>query len=128
MRSSLALPARTRISRRANSMSLTRSCKASCNQRLLSVKQSGDQRLGSGHVVQQLARFALGKIVEATCDGCAEPIRARINFIAREAEYTPPVIYSREERAKLVFMIEARPEKPDGLRPGLPITVAVPAQ
>lgn len=75
-----------------------------------------------------LARFALGKIVEATCDGCAEPIRARINFIAREAEYTPPVIYSREERAKLVFMIEARPEKPDGLRPGLPITVAVPAQ
>ncbi|WP_342362727.1 HlyD family secretion protein [Terrarubrum flagellatum] len=74
-----------------------------------------------------LARFVLGSIVEASCDGCANPVKARINFIAREAEYTPPVIYSREERAKLVFMIEARPEKPEGLRPGMPITVAVPA-
>ncbi len=73
------------------------------------------------------ARFALGQTIEARCDGCAGPISARVIFIAREAEYTPPVIYSREERAKLVFMMEARPDNPNGLRPGLPITVAIPA-
>jgi HlyD family secretion protein len=35
------------------------------------------------------------------------------------------VIYSLEERNKLVFMIEARPEKPDGLRVGQPVQVAL---
>ena len=44
-----------------------------------------------------------------------------MSFIARAAEYTPPVIYSLEERNKLVFMVEARPEKPDGLRVGQPV-------
>lgn len=75
-----------------------------------------------------LARFTLGNVVEATCDGCAGPIRARVIFIASEAEYTPPVIYSREERSKLVFMIEARPEKIEGLRAGLPIIVTTPSR
>ena len=74
-----------------------------------------------------LTRFALGDLVQASCDGCA-PLVARVSFIARAAEYTPPVIYSREERAKLVFMAEARPQKTEGLRPGLPITVAAPAR
>ena len=44
----------------------------------------------------------------STCDGCREP-SAKVSFIARAAEYTPPVIYSLEERNKLVFMVEARP-------------------
>ena len=44
-----------------------------------------------------------------TCDGCAAGLTAKVTFIAKSAEYTPPVIYSREERAKLVFLIEAQP-------------------
>jgi HlyD family secretion protein len=72
-----------------------------------------------------LPTIALGDTVEVTCDGCARPASARVSFIARAAEYTPPVIYSLEERNKLVFMIEARTETPDGLRVGQPVSVAL---
>jgi HlyD family secretion protein len=72
-----------------------------------------------------LPKVALGEIVEVTCDGCAKPITAKVSFIARSAEYTPPVIYSLEERNKLVFMIEARAETPEGLRVGQPVSVAL---
>ena len=72
-----------------------------------------------------LQKVALGDTVEVTCDGCAKPISARVSFIARSAEYTPPVIYSLEERNKLVFMIEARTETPEGLRVGQPVSVAL---
>jgi HlyD family secretion protein len=72
-----------------------------------------------------LAKIAPGDTVQVVCDGCA-PITARVSFIARSAEYTPPVIYSIEERNKLVFMIEARTETPVGLRVGQPVTVTLP--
>jgi HlyD family secretion protein len=66
-----------------------------------------------------------GRIVEATCDGCAGPIRGTVNFVAPQAEYTPPVIYSRGSREKLVFRVEAvaAPEQAPALRPGLPVDV-----
>ncbi|HXL67263.1 MAG TPA: efflux RND transporter periplasmic adaptor subunit [Xanthobacteraceae bacterium] len=72
-----------------------------------------------------LPRLSPGGAVAVSCDGCREPITARISFIARTAEYTPPVIYSLEERAKLVFLVEARPERPDSLRVGQPVSVAL---
>jgi len=72
-----------------------------------------------------LPTVKLGDAVEVTCDGCAKPIAANVSFIARSAEYTPPVIYSLEERNKLVFMIEARPDAADGLRVGQPVSVAL---
>jgi HlyD family secretion protein len=59
------------------------------------------------------------------CDGCAE-IKARVSFIAKSAEFTPPVIYSLEERAKLVFLIEAIPDNPQDLRVGQPVDVTIP--
>jgi HlyD family secretion protein len=67
--------------------------------------------------------LALGQAVQLSCDGCGAPIPARVSFIAREAEYTAPLIFSREIRAKLVFMIEARPTLADArrLHPGLPV-------
>lgn len=71
-----------------------------------------------------LPTIALGDAVTVTCDGCT-PVTARVSFIARSAEYTPPVIYSLEERHKLVFMIEARTDKPDGLRVGQPVNVVL---
>ena len=45
-----------------------------------------------------LARIAIGDEVRVHCDGCAERMTAQITFISRNAEYTPPVIYSLEER------------------------------
>jgi HlyD family secretion protein len=72
-----------------------------------------------------LPNIALGDTIDVTCDGCAKPVTARVSFIARSAEYTPPVIYSLEERNKLVFMVEARTETPDGLRVGQPVSVAL---
>ncbi|TMI98688.1 MAG: HlyD family efflux transporter periplasmic adaptor subunit [Alphaproteobacteria bacterium] len=72
-----------------------------------------------------LPTVKLGDAVEVTCDGCAAPVSAKVSFIARSAEYTPPVIYSLEERNKLVFMIEARPDTADGLRVGQPVSVAL---
>ncbi len=72
-----------------------------------------------------IAGIQPGQAVEGRCDGCREPIRARIDFIAPEAEYTPPVIYSRGSREKLVFRVEAVPvpEQAGSLRPGLPVDV-----
>src|SRR6476620_2861753 len=50
-------------------------------------------------------------------------LTAKIYFIATPAEYTPPVIYSLDERNKLVYLILARPSRPDSLRVGQPISV-----
>jgi HlyD family secretion protein len=75
-----------------------------------------------------LPEIALGDAVKVKCDGCAPEIYARISFISESAEYTPPVIYSLEERAKLVFLVEARPEHPENLRVGQPIRVTLAKQ
>ena len=74
-----------------------------------------------------LAVLKPGQKVEAGCDGCTTPIRATFDFIAAQAEYTPPVIYSRGSREKLVFRVEAAPdpEQAASLRPGLPVDVRV---
>jgi HlyD family secretion protein len=77
----------------------------------------------------ELPKFSYGQVVRVSCDGCADDIRARVSFIAKSAEFTPPVIYSLEERAKLVFLIEARTQTPEKLRVGQPVSVAaVPEQ
>lgn len=72
-----------------------------------------------------LPMFQLGTSVTVTCDGCEEEVEATVSYIAASAEYTPPVIYSLEERSKLVFMLEARPRDPSKLRPGQPVTVEI---
>ena len=72
-----------------------------------------------------LPTIKFGDIVDVSCDGCEKGLTAKVSFIARSAEYTPPVIYSQEERAKLVFLIEARPELPDKFRVGQPVTVTL---
>lgn len=73
----------------------------------------------------ELAALKPGLKIVAGCDGCTTPIRATVDFIAAQAEYTPPVIYSRGSREKLVFRVEAAPdaEQAATLRPGLPVDV-----
>jgi HlyD family secretion protein len=72
-----------------------------------------------------LPRLSIGSVVRVSCDGCEPGLTGKIGFIAQQAEFTPPVIYSLEERQKLVFKIEARPDKPELFRVGQPITVDV---
>ena len=74
-----------------------------------------------------VATVHLGQVVHASCDGCAAPVAATVNFISAQAEYTPPVIYSRGSREKLVFRVEAKPALADAvkLRPGLPVDVVL---
>ena len=67
----------------------------------------------------------IGDAVTVRCDGCASDLVARVRFISAQAEFTPPVIYSQEERARLVFRVEAIPERPRDLRVGQPVTVAL---
>lgn len=71
----------------------------------------------------ELPKLKVGDEVRVTCDGCVEDLTAKIYFIATMAEYTPPVIYSLDERSKLVYLIQARPNKPDSLRVGQPVSV-----
>ena len=61
-----------------------------------------------------LAKVALGQAVTIHCDGCKTDVPAKVTFISRSSEFTPPVIYSLDERSKLVFLIEARTETPAG--------------
>ena len=66
-----------------------------------------------------------GREIEAGCDGCPQPIAARVSYISSQAEYTPPVLYTREQRSKLMYLIEARPDpaRAAGLRPGQPVDI-----
>jgi HlyD family secretion protein len=68
-----------------------------------------------------------GRNVALRCDGCPADVPATVSYISDAPEYTPPVIYSNETRAKLVFMIEARPavENAARLRPGQPVAVTL---
>ena len=75
-----------------------------------------------------LPELKYGQTVGVSCDGCEKGLTAKVSFIARSAEFTPPVIYSLDERAKLVFLIEARPEHPEKFRVGQPVTVTLPEE
>jgi HlyD family secretion protein len=71
--------------------------------------------------------LTIGRSASVGCDGCGADIAVTITYVASEAEYTPPVIYSNETRAKLVFMVEARPalDSATRLRPGQPVSVTL---
>lgn len=75
-----------------------------------------EPRIGSLH---------LGDGVEVTVDGVGRPFVGKISFISPRAEFTPPVIYSRESRSKLVFLVEAvfDPDTAVNLHPGQPVDV-----
>jgi HlyD family secretion protein len=75
----------------------------------------------------QLGALRMGQRVAIACDACSAGMEATISFIAPQAEYTPPVIYSKDSRAKMVFLVEARPAAADGARlhPGQPVDVAL---
>jgi HlyD family secretion protein len=66
-----------------------------------------------------------GDSAQVTVDGVQNPFVGKVIYILPRAEYTPPVIYSRESRAKLVFMVESvfDPQVAANLHPGQPVDV-----
>jgi HlyD family secretion protein len=91
---------------------------------VLSLLPPGNMKIRFFVAEAELPKFSYGQTVRISCDGCADDIKARISFLAKSAEFTPPVIYSLDERAKLVFLIEARTDTPDKLRVGQPVSVS----
>jgi HlyD family secretion protein len=75
----------------------------------------------------EVGAIQFGQRLVATCDGCDGSIPATVSYVSPRPEYTPPVIYSRQERAKLVFLVEARPNAAyaQRLKPGQPVDVRV---
>lgn len=75
----------------------------------------------------RLALLPLGAEVGVACDGCPPNLKARVVFVASEAEFTPPVIFSRETRNKLVFRVEAALlAQAQALKVGQPVDVELP--
>jgi HlyD family secretion protein len=72
---------------------------------------------------QEVASYRPGRNVRFSCDGCAADMTAKINYVSPRPEFTPPVIFSRDSRDRLVFMVEALPARPANLMPGLPVDV-----
>ena len=90
---------------------------------VLSIMPPGNMKLRFYVPEPDLPKLEIGDEVSISCDNCAGDLTAKIYFIATSAEYTPPVIYSLDERNKLVYLVQARPSRPDVLRVGQPIGV-----
>jgi HlyD family secretion protein len=90
---------------------------------VLSIMPPGNMKIRFFVSETELPKLAIGDEVRVACDNCSADLTAKIYFIATTAEYTPPVIYSLDERNKLVYLIQARPSRPDSLRVGQPISV-----
>jgi HlyD family secretion protein len=67
--------------------------------------------------------FALGQQLAVDCDGCAEELTATISYFASDPQFTPPIIYSRDERNRLVFLTEAVMDQKNGILPGQPVSL-----
>ncbi|MET3528498.1 HlyD family secretion protein [Phenylobacterium koreense] len=94
---------------------------AGANQPILALLPDDRVRLRFFVPETALAAYKVGDQVKFSCTGCAAGLTARINFISPRPEFTPPVIYSRETRDRLVFMVEAMPSA--RLNPGQPVDV-----
>jgi HlyD family secretion protein len=75
-----------------------------------------------------LGSLKQGQALSFACDGCGAAMTATISFIADRAEFTPPVLFSKENRSKLVFLVEAKvpPDIAAKLNPGQPVDVTLP--
>jgi HlyD family secretion protein len=90
---------------------------------VLSILPPGNMKVRFYVSETELPKFSVGDEVRVTCDNCAGDLGANIYYISTTAEYTPPVIYSLDERNKLVYLIQARPSRPASLRVGQPVSV-----
>ncbi len=72
------------------------------------------------------AEIGIGTELAVRCDGCAPGLKARVSYVSPDPEFTPPVIYSLQNRQKLVYLVEAHPEDDKGaLQPGQIVDVDI---
>ncbi len=75
----------------------------------------------------RLAAVSVGSRVAIACDDCPDGLEGEVTFVSSAAEFTPPVIYSKDVRDKLVFRVEAKPlGAAAALKVGQPIDVTLP--
>jgi HlyD family secretion protein len=91
------------------------------NQPILSLLPDDRIKLRFFAPERSVAAYRVGRTVSFACDGCGSGLTAKITFVSRRPEFTPPVIYSREARDRLVYLIEAQPSA--RLHPGQPVDV-----
>ncbi len=77
-----------------------------------------------------IANVHAGDHVSVEVDGLPSPIDATVSYLSQDPEYTPPVLYNRDNRSKLVFMVEAMVPAAEAasLHPGQPVDVVPKAQ
>lgn len=93
---------------------------------VLSVLGEGAMKLRLYIPETAFSSIRIGTELDVRCDGCAKGIAARVTYISDEAEFTPPMIYSLENRQKLVYLVEARPLGDGVLKPGQIVEVTLP--
>lgn len=76
--------------------------------------------------VRVLDRLEVGKKISFLCDGCEKQGEAVISYISPEAQFVPPLVYSRDNSEKLVFRIKASLADPGQYKPGQPVRVFLP--
>jgi HlyD family secretion protein len=74
---------------------------------------------------QDLPQLQLNQSIQFTCAGCAETNEAVVSYISPEAEYVPPLVYTRDNLENLVFRVKAQIKNPASFKPGQPVTVSV---
>jgi HlyD family secretion protein len=94
---------------------------APANQPILSLLPDDRIRIRFFVPEAKMADYRVGARVRFSCDGCPDGLSATINYVSPRPEFTPPVIYSRETRDRLVYMVEALPSR--RLNAGLPVDV-----
>jgi HlyD family secretion protein len=93
------------------------------NQPVLSLIPDGKVKVRFFVPEANVSHYRPGQTVHFSCDGCASGLTARIGYVSPDPEFTPPIIFSRESRDRLVFMVEAYPANPQRFNPGLPVEV-----
>ena len=76
--------------------------------------------------VEALTGLHLNQAITFDCDGCAKANKASVQYISPEAEYIPPLVYSRDNNDKLVFRVKATLSHPELFKPGQPVIAMVP--
>ena len=83
---------------------------------VLALQPAGAVKLRIFVAQAELPTGVAGQAEAVSCDACGAPLTARIGHIASQTEHRPPVTYGDSQRARLVFMAAAWPERLRGNR------------
>jgi HlyD family secretion protein len=92
-------------------------------QSVLSILTPDNIRIEFFVPLEYLTKIKVGQKISFDCDGCAENNSAVISYVSPDAEYLPPLVYSRDNDSNLVFRIKAHIDNPLAFKPGQPVTV-----